>query len=82
MDFETVYTSLGPQDMIKRLSPERGKLIYAHEVSAKPRKVHISYSFGATGTSEIKPKTIKILRNHSKFPKFFACGAMKRLKPP
>ena len=63
MDFETISTSLGPQDMIKRLSPERGKLIYAHEVSAKPRKVHISYSFGATGTSEIKPKIIKNVKS-------------------
>ena len=71
MDFETVYTSLGPQDMIKRLSPERGKLIYAHEVSAKPRKVHISYSFGATGTSEIKPKTIKNPKESLKIPKIF-----------
>ncbi len=51
MDFETVYTSLGPQDMIKRLSPERGKLIYAHEVSAKPRKVRRK----ARGTSR-RPK--------------------------
>ena len=71
MDFETISTSLGPQDMIKRLSPEREKLIYAHEVSAKPRKVHISYSFGATGTSEIKPKTIKNPKESLKIPKIF-----------
>ena len=73
-------TSIGPQDMIKKLSAKRGKLIHAHESSAKPRKAHISYTFGATGTSETKPKTIKILRNHSKPPKFFACGAMERSK--
>ena len=41
-------TSIGPQDMIKKLSAKRGKLIHAHESSAKPRKAHISYTFGAT----------------------------------
>ena len=50
---------VGPQDRIKKLSAERGKLIHAHESSAKPRKVHISYTFGAIGASETKPKTIK-----------------------
>ena len=57
--------------MIKRLSPERGKLIYENEVSAKLRRVHISYSFGATGTSEIKPKIIKNPKESLKIPKIF-----------
>ena len=57
--------------MIKKLSAERGKLIHAHESSAKPRKVHISYSFGATGTSEFKPKTIKNPKESLKIPKIF-----------
>ena len=52
-------TSIGAQVMIKKLSAERGKLIHAHESSAKPRKAHISYTFGATGTSETKPKMQK-----------------------
>ena len=57
--------------MIKKLSAERGKLIHAHESSAKPRKAHISYTFGATGTSETKPKTIKNPKEPLKTPKIF-----------
>ena len=68
--------------MIKRLSPERGKLIYAHEVSAKPRRVTFATVLELLEPLKSSPKPSKILRNHSKFPKIFACGAMKRLKPP
>ena len=74
-------TSIGPQDMIKKLSAERGKLIHAHESSAKPRKAHISYTFGAIQEPlKPSPNPLKILRNHSNPPKFFACGAMERSK--